>query len=156
INIMVVIIGAGPAGLFTVLRLHQAGVQDILIVDPRIGKYVRFGHLNNDVFEEAKRLLNLKLKADQYNHIKDFERQLYEEITKIANISVTAKRFIRLHQDIEQPGIFIADDQGEEEFIPTNLVFDCTGSRRQVISAVNESSDPKPFSITTYANQPIP
>ena len=39
------IVGAGPAGLYLGIKLHQLGVRDVVIYDPRAGKYTRAGHI---------------------------------------------------------------------------------------------------------------
>jgi flavin-dependent dehydrogenase len=43
---MKVVIGAGPAGLYTAIKLRKAGVLDVVVCDPREGHYTRPGHLN--------------------------------------------------------------------------------------------------------------
>ncbi|MFT4059555.1 MAG: NAD(P)-binding protein [Legionella sp.] len=34
-----VIIGAGPSGLYTAIKLKKEGIHDIIIYDPRAGNY---------------------------------------------------------------------------------------------------------------------
>ena len=46
----VVIVGGGPAGLYTAIGLKKAGVGDVTIIDPRLGLYTRPGHLDRSVF----------------------------------------------------------------------------------------------------------
>ncbi len=47
---MYAIVGAGPAGLYLAIKLHQAGVRDIVIYDARAGTYTRPGHLNYQAY----------------------------------------------------------------------------------------------------------
>ena len=48
------IIGVGPAGLFTAIKLKKEGVDDLIVLDPRAGVYTRPGHLNINVFRSAE------------------------------------------------------------------------------------------------------
>lgn len=48
-----VIIGAGLGGLYTAHRLINKGIspKDILVIDPRAGRYTRPGHLHKQEFQ---------------------------------------------------------------------------------------------------------
>ncbi len=72
-----VIIGAGPAGLYTAIKLRKAGVKDVVVYDPRAGDYTRPGHLNRNVFSRAQDGLGFNFwSGDKVGHIKDLERAL--------------------------------------------------------------------------------
>ncbi len=155
----VVIVGAGPSGLFAALELYLAGVNDILVVDPRVNQYVRFGFLDQSVFEKARNALNAKYPGflnfdpaafSRHLHIKDFERMLYQKIITIEEIQIEPKKFDRLYRDANQPGVVIVDNEGNEEYIPANYVFDCTGTKRQVVNSVNQVLRSRPFGLHPY------
>lgn len=148
-----VIIGAGPAGLYTAIKLRKAGITDIIVFDPRAGNYTRPGHLNGQVFIEVGHSFNLHLwRINKRYHIKDLERVLYDEALKLG-IKIENKRFLRLHQNEKQPGVFV--DNGVEEFIAADFVFDCTGTRREVIKAVNSIIPESPLKLTTFTKLPV-
>lgn len=156
---MVVVIGAGPAGLYTAIKLTQAGITNLVVYDPRAGIYTRPGHLTYQTFRNAEIGLGIDFwtKDDVYRHghIKDLERKLYD-IAQGLNIAIEQKRFIRLYQGAMQPGVIVADNEGVEEVVPADYVFDCTGSRRDVVHAVNRILPSPPFQITTMADVSVP
>ena len=79
-----VIIGAGPAGLYTAIKLRKAGVKDVVVYDPRAGDYTRPGHLNRNVFARAQDGLGFDFwSGDKVGHIKDLERALYKEAQRL-------------------------------------------------------------------------
>ncbi|TAL62470.1 MAG: hypothetical protein EPN84_06405 [Legionella sp.] len=141
----VVIIGAGPIGLYTALKLQKAGVKNIVICDLRAGEYTRPGHLNAKVFTEIGLKLRSDLGINRNGHIKEAERKLYALVEKL-NISIIKKEFVGLNSEKNQKGVIVADQMGQE-FIPCYHVFDCTGSKRAVINKVNELIPSKPFHI---------
>ncbi len=147
----VIIIGAGPAGLYAALAFYKAGIT-ALVFDPRAGEYTRPGRLDQPVLEAAAKFLNLQVVLPKnYMHIKDFERILYEQISNINAIKIEKKKFIRLKEDTETPGVIIADAKGNEEFVAGNYVCDCTGSNRYVLKSANEICAPEiPFTLRAF------
>ncbi|CEG55544.1 FAD-dependent monooxygenase [Legionella fallonii] len=149
-----VIIGAGPAGLYTAIKLRKEGVKDVVIYDPRAGNYMRPGHLNRNVFARAQEGLGIKFwPDDKVGHIKDLERALYKEAQRLG-ITIEKKRFLRMHQDAIHPGV-IVDNDGAEERVEANYVFDCTGARREVVAAVNSAIPESPLQLTTITDLPV-
>lgn len=149
-----VIIGAGPAGLYTAIKLWQEGIRKMVVYDPREGNYTRLGHLNDSVIVFAQKGLGINFwPANKVGHIKDLEKKLYAEAKKIG-IKIEKKRFLRLQQDEKHPGI-VVDNAGIEEFVEADYVFDCTGARREVISAVNHIVPESPLQLTTITELPV-
>ncbi|KTD54774.1 FAD-dependent oxidoreductase [Legionella quateirensis] len=149
-----VIIGAGPAGLYTAIKLHREGIRDIVVYDPRAGHYTRPGHLNKDVFQNAESGLSFNFwPGDKTGHIKDLERALYKQATQL-RIKIENKRFLRLHEHATQPGVII-DNKGMEEFVEADYVFDCTGTRREVVAAMNHLIPDSPLKMTTITELPV-
>ena len=149
-----VVIGAGPAGLYTAIKLRQQGVRELVIYDPRAGSYTRPGHLNKSVFTTTESGLGISFwPGDKVGHIKDLEKQLYE-IALNLNIKIEPKRFICLHQDKQRSGI-VVEYEGTQEVVEADYVFDCTGSRRQVINAVNSIISDSPLQLTKITELPV-
>lgn len=152
---MKVIIGAGPAGLYTAIKLRNMGVQDLVIYDPRAGNYTRPGHLNSEVFIQAEFGIKKKFwTKNSAGHIKDLERALYAEAQAL-KIKIERKSFIRLHEDSKTPGVVIDNGNGVEEIVSADYVFDCSGQKRVVIQAVNDKVSNKPFQLNTITEVPI-
>lgn len=151
----VVIIGAGPSGLYLANQLKKAHVKDIKVFDPRAGDYLRPGHINDSVFRRAERGIGKKLRTSTDTaHIKDIERALHKQ-AELENISIRKCKFLRFAED--KKGIIISDENQEEKFIPCDYVFDCSGSKRVVVHAVNERAKNKqnkpPFQITPVVDE---
>jgi len=148
-DLMYIIIGAGPAGLYTAIKLKKEGVDDLIVLDPRAGDYTRPGHLNINVFRSAEIGIDESFwPGDKVGHIKDLERHLYTIALRLG-IKIEKKRFIEIKPKdaSSQAQIIVADAEGKEELIDCEYVFDCTGSRRVVINAVNDISASKPFKL---------
>ncbi len=149
---MKVVIGAGPAGLYAAIKLRKAGICNVVIYDPRAGIYTRPGHLNLSAFRQAEAGINKEFWAGtKTGHIKDLERALYAE-AKSLGIKIENKRFVQLHQHTATPGVVVVDHEGKEEMVPADYVFDCTGSRREVINAVNRIVPDSPLKLTVLQN----
>lgn len=153
----VAIVGAGPIGLYLAYQLKKAGIQDIVVYDPRANEYTRPGHIGPSVLEKLEKKLNLPLDAYQWGektiqledsaiHIKDIERILLIE-TKKLKIPIEKKSFIRFHTENTQKSIVVLNSNHQEETVECDFVFDCTGSNRAVIHKVNQMITPAPFSI---------
>ncbi|QDP72311.1 hypothetical protein FOG18_06950 [Legionella israelensis] len=153
---MIVVIGAGPAGLYTAIKLRKEGirVKDIIVIDPRAGIYTRPGHLNENAFRKAETGIGVSFWSGNKGHIKDFERQLYQQAEKLG-INIEQKQFITLKTDPKQPAVIVANKDEEREEIPAEYVFDCTGSRREVIKAVNALYQTPPFQLNTIVDLPL-
>ncbi|MGQ3887510.1 tetratricopeptide repeat protein [Legionella sp. CNM-1927-20] len=150
----VMIIGAGPAGLYTAIKFRKKGLRNIVIYDPRAGNYTRPGHLNASVFERAQKGLKEDFwPENKVGHIKDLEKILYKE-AKNLGIQIENKRFIRLHKNTQKPGVVVETENGEE-IIEADYVFDCTGTRREVINAVNKITSNSPFQLIPITEPPV-
>lgn len=151
---MVVIIGAGPAGLCAGIMLRQAGA-NVVIYDLRAGIYTRPGHLSENVFKKAEETIGVKFWRGGVGHIKELERHLYTAALH-AGVRIEKKHFKKLHPHETEPGIVIVDEDGREETVPAQYVLDCTGSRRDVVHAVNSIAPDSTLKITTFADVPVP
>ncbi len=158
-----VIIGAGPAGLYAAIKSVKEGLRNVVIYDPRapdpidpaVRKYNRPGHLNHSVFRKAESGLGIKFwSGEKTGHIKDLERALFAEAVRLG-IRIENKHFLRLHQDAVAPGVVVANSDGTEEIVEADYVFDCTGSRREVVAAVNRIIPDSPLKMVTITEPPV-
>jgi hypothetical protein len=149
---MVVIIGAGPAGLHAAIRLYQCGVKNLLVIDPRAGTYTRAGSLRPAVSRHAEYFTGFLFTP--FRHIKDFERQFHQQAVALG-IRITNHAFVRLYQHSTHPGIIVKDTNGHEQTIEADYVLDCTGSRRKVVSNVNQLLDNSPLQVEEIATFPV-
>ncbi|MGQ3888590.1 hypothetical protein ACQUW5_06100 [Legionella sp. CNM-1927-20] len=157
----VVIIGAGPAGLYFASNLEQKGIKDIAIYDLRAGDYVRPGALNIGIFQQAESGIQAPLHFNKAtSHIRDIEKCLYRHVVS-KNITVEKKQFMRFSE--EPKGIYVAykNEQQKlvEEFVSCDYVFDCTGSKRALAHEVNKKCEikgmPRPFEISVVSKEVI-
>lgn len=146
-----VIFGAGPIGLYLAIRLVKAGLNNLVIYDPRAGEYTRPGHLNDSVFEKLKAVFGEDfqlLPQGTTIHIKNMERKLYALAIKMG-IVIEKKRFVGFNNH-ELKELLIKDEESNEHVIQCDYAFDCTGSQRRLINAVNEYyPEEPPFTINT-------
>lgn len=154
-DVMKVIIGAGPAGLYTAIKLRKAGLLDVVVYDPRAGEYTRPGHLNWNAFQKAEEGIGKKFWAGGAGHIKDLERALYAEALMLG-IKIEKKRFVRLNQDVTLSGVVVTNTEGIEEVVQADYVFDCSGPRRAVVQAVNHLFPDSPLTLSDFATVPVP
>ncbi|WP_419419092.1 hypothetical protein ACNVED_11120 [Legionella sp. D16C41] len=157
----VVIIGAGPSGLYLASKLRRKGIKDIVIYDPRAGDYVRPGFLNPGIFRQAEEGIKTKLPFNKKtSHIRDIEKTLHKH-TLTQNVTIEKKEFVRFSED--KKGIFVAskDEQGNltEEFVACDYVFDCTGGKRAVVDAINKRNiakgKAKPFEVSAVSKDVV-
>lgn len=143
----VVIVGAGPIGLALAYELHGKGIRNIVLIDPRAGVYTRPGHIHASLFLQLKeRLKDCKGFWDNLQfHIKSFERILFKEVEKLKGITIERKQFIDFDKD--QKGIVVIDKEENQETIRCEYVFDCTGSKRELIHKANAFIDSPLFEI---------
>lgn len=152
----VVIIGAGPSGLYTAIKYRQAGFTDLVVYDPRAGNYTRPGHINANAFRRAQEGIKKDIWPNVIGHINDLEIGLYKEAKKLG-IHIENKKFVRLHPDVEQPGVVLSntEDNCAEETVAADYVFDCSGNRRVVVSALNATDPDSTLRLTTFADLPV-
>lgn len=129
-----VVVGAGPIGLYTAIRLYQQGIPaaKIYVVDRRHGKYSRPGLLIEDIFHLASAVLpaDRKIRPSSASHIKDLERGLYAYAVELG-IQFESANFAGLQRGSKS--ILLSDGR----HLPAAFVFDCSGSKRAVVNALN-------------------
>ncbi|CEG59581.1 protein of unknown function [Legionella micdadei] len=146
----VVICGAGPIGLYLAIRLKQKGVKNIVVYDPRAGEYTRPGHLNQSVFATAETGLGIKIwDYTKTGHIKDLEKKLYKEACNL-KIQIEKQRFVEFNA--KKKGVVVKDLDENQTDVESYMVFDCTGSRREVIKAFNVVQ-PNYFTLKPIINE---
>ncbi len=145
----IVIAGAGSIGLYLAIQFVQRGIapKNILILDPRLGKYTRPGHLDHEIFLTIiGRIpaLQTELTLDKQKHIKDLERMLYRQ-AEILGIDMRQGSFVEV--DLERGIVSFKQKQTEQGSaladevmvqVHCEFLFDATGPKRVVLNAVNE------------------
>jgi len=175
----IVIVGAGPIGLFTAIKLKQKGVANVTVIDPRTGPYIkakqqdseniavdskaseytRPGILDDKVFKELTTYVNvseddlkLTVSYSPSQHIKDAERSLYA-LAEEAGVNLQKKKFVSF---FSKDSLVVIDAVSkEQEIIPCDLAIDCTGSKRVLMNEVNKQVAEQPFKLETVSDNPI-
>ena len=156
------IIGGGPSGLYTAIKLVKKGVNpsQIILCDPRIGRYTRPGHLGIFAFEKASEGVGVEFNIDfkkgetsTYGHIKDIERALYSEALKLG-ITIIQDRFCKLTPTDDGVDIVFENEKADSIHLSdSDYLFDCTGTRRMVVNSVNQLfPQQQPFKLETITN----
>ncbi|MDR3443511.1 MAG: FAD-dependent monooxygenase [Legionella sp.] len=150
----VVIIGAGPIGLYLANKLHKAGVQSMTVFDPRADTYTRPGHVNPSVMAKIRGELGQApiAQVSKPDHIKDVERALYAKNMQL-QITIEKKNFVRFNNDPKNKGVIVADADGTEQLVQCDYVFDCTGSKRTLVTQLNAIVSPSPFTIRPISSK---
>ncbi|MGQ3888733.1 hypothetical protein ACQUW5_06830 [Legionella sp. CNM-1927-20] len=156
----VVIFGAAPSGLYLASKLRRKGVQDIRVFDPRAGNYGRPGAIDSGLFNLAEQGLKATLPPAKSVHIRNIEKSLYQ-YSLSQNISIEKKQFVRFAETMN--GVVVAyknkDDELIEEFIACDYVFDCTGTKRALVSEINRIKESKgiakPFEVTPVSKDVV-
>ena len=137
----IVIIGDGPAALMIAIKLKQKGVQNVTVVGPRLGDYTRSGDYQLFVFDKVEEAIApLKITPSEGCHIKDIERQLYSYATSM-DIKLIKGKFDGF---ANQKQLVLKDSSNKNISMHADMVFDCTGTRREVINQFNQRSEPGP------------
>ena len=151
----IIIIGAGPIGLYTAIKLKQQGVKKIQIFDPHANAYTRPGRLDADVFRHAEFGLGKAFWSQQSSgHIKELERHLYA-IACDMNVAIEQKRFVRFHHDDKTPGVVVTNAEGHEFIVSAPYVLDCTGSKRVLVHHINSLLPTPHFTLTPATETPL-
>lgn len=143
----IVIVGAGPMGLYTAIRLKQVGFTDITLIDPRAGSYLRPGDYIDEIFETIEKNIGQPIPHSDSTQIKRMERELYR-IAINEGIAIQRKKF----KSFTTGGLQI---EGSDEVIPCDTVLDATGAKRTVVSEVNKQTGKEIFPIKRAADNPI-
>ncbi|MCW8450325.1 hypothetical protein [Legionella quinlivanii] len=140
----IVISGAGLGGLYTANRLINEGVkpENIIIIDPRAGRYTRPGHINHSTFAKVERYTHISTHHSSAHHIKELERRMYERLS-LSGVSFREESFIDLqpHTNTQESGVITKDKKGKQHVYPAAYVFDCSGKDAVVAQAVNRHQE---------------
>ena len=144
----IVIVGAGPIGLYIAIKLRQMGVENVTVIDPRADKYTytRPGRLNPGVFSFLKYHIGTKIKESSSLHIKDVERSLFD-IAIAAGVHIQRLGFIKFSAN----GMVVSDAK-EEISLPCDFAIDASGSNRVLITEINKQTVEPYFSIQPITN----
>lgn len=129
----IIIVGDGPAALVLAIRLKQKGL-DVTLIGPRLGEYTRSGDYVENVFSDISEAIKpLAITTTENRHIKDIEKQLHQHAEALGIRFIKSKftKFSTNHHLILSDGTSIHAD----------VVFDCTGTKREVINDFNQRCD---------------
>jgi hypothetical protein len=146
----IVIIGAGPIGLYLGYQLKKAGIHQFVLYDPRAGEYIRPGHLIKETFERLATRLGKDRSKSRRGHIKDLERILFEEHKNLGT-TIEKKEFISFSK--RPKGIIVLNSLGKKELIACDFVFDCTGQKRVLAHHLNSLINPPPFTLRPISTE---
>lgn len=137
----IVIIGAGPIGLALAILLARRGVRNIAVVDPRAGEYSRSNDFLKEVFEFFSIILKIPIESTKERYIKDLENEL---LAYACTLEITFYK--GYFMDINAESITISrnllSEQNQTQTIAYDILFDCSGSRRCVVEAINKKFSP--------------
>ena len=145
----VVIVGAGPNGLFTALRLKQKGVKNVTVVDAGAGEYTRKGDFSPHVFTELEKMLDdLPIVPSHARHIHNLEDQLFAQ-AQTKGVTILKANC----KDVDDEYMVIVDSTGKETKIRCDIPIDCSATKRVLINKINEMR-PGTFSILPAGDNP--
>jgi len=155
----IVIVGAGPIGLYTAIELKKKGVNQVTVVDPEIESHYRPGFIGRSVFKlmedhlkkgmETSLAQPVELPYSEALHVKELERGL-ETLAKNCGVVLRKAAFESFSQN--KMTIKLAQSDTREE-IPCDLTFDATGSARVLIKAINQQE--KFFKLKAVGDNPL-
>lgn len=141
----IVLIGDGPIALLAAVKLKQKGVTDVTIAGSRLGNFTRSNDAVSDVFNIiSTAIAPLSITPSYGRHIKDVERELYIHAKKLG-VKFIKKNFDSFLENKKL--LLVAQNQTEQEIIEADLVFDCTGVKRNVMNKFNQSQSNFQFEI---------
>lgn len=144
----IVIIGDGPIALIAAIKFKHMGV-DVTVVGPRLNEFYRSGDIDPQVFNKINEFLApFKIKPSAGSHIKDIERQAYK-IAESLKVNFVKKKF---HDFSNKRTLVVSDENGESSFIDADIVFDCTGTKRDVLNKFNKYQEEPYFKSQSVYN----
>lgn len=139
----IIVVGDGPMALAKAISLKQQGL-DVSLVGTRFDKFTRSGdHAAEFVTEELSKLIYPEKIIDMPSrHIKDLERQLYDIVKKL-NIFIYEDYlfcdYVISEEKTDKKWIEIENQTDHSrKRIPADLVYDCTGTARACLNALNK------------------
>ncbi len=154
----ILVVGAGPIGDCFVYKLKQLGLNPIQIEERQLR--TRPGILNSDIFDKISKYLKKEVRPSgelslSKTGIKDLENALEKILVEEEKITRITGRFTNLTKN----GAEVRLSSGEIKTIPCDLIIDATGSKRSVLSTVNQIYEKKkenpPFQFSDVGKNPV-